>query len=59
MWWLSQRFEKQGIDISDIVTLADYLNDESVVRLIENATFADINIGEFFGFLQIIFSLGR
>lgn len=40
---LSQQFEKQGIDISDIITLAEYLNDDSVVRLIENATFDDIN----------------
>ena len=31
---LSQQFEKQGIDISDIITLAEYLND---------ATFDDIN----------------
>ena len=40
---LSQRFEKQGVNISDIVTLAEYLNDESVVRLIENANFDDIS----------------
>lgn len=40
---LSHQFEKQGIDISDIITLAEYLNDESVVKLIENATFDDIN----------------
>lgn len=40
---LSHQFEKQGIDISDIITLAEYLNDESVVTLIENATFDDIN----------------
>ena len=40
---LSHQFEKQGIDISDIITLAEYLNDESVVKLIEKATFDDIN----------------
>jgi len=40
---LSHQFEKQGIDISDIITLAEYLNDESVVKLIEKATFNDIN----------------
>ena len=40
---LSHQFEKQGVDISDIITLAEYLNDESVVKLIENATFDDIN----------------
>ena len=40
---LSRQFEKQGIDISDIITLAEYLNDESVVKLIEKATFDDIS----------------
>ena len=40
---LSHQFEKQGIDISDIITLAEYLYDESVVKLIEKATFDDIN----------------
>ncbi len=40
---LSHQFEKQGIDISDIITLAEYLNDEAVVKLIEKATFDDIN----------------
>ena len=40
---LSYQFEKQGIDISDIITLAEYLNDEAVVKLIEKATFDDIN----------------
>lgn len=40
---LSHQFEKQGVDISDIITLAEYLNDESVVKLIEKATFDDIN----------------
>ena len=40
---LSQQFEKQGIDISDIIILAEYLNDETVVKLIENATFEEIS----------------
>lgn len=40
---LSLQFEKQGIDISDIVTLAEYLNDDSVVKLIETAAFDSIN----------------
>lgn len=39
---LSQQFGRQGIDISDIVALAEYLNDDAVVRLIETATFDDI-----------------
>jgi len=45
---LSQQFEKQGIDISDIITLAEYLNDDAVVRLIEKASFDDIS-DEFLG----------
>ena len=40
---LSQQFERQGVDISDIITLAEYLNDESVVKLIEATAFDDIN----------------
>ena len=40
---LPQQFERQGIDISDIITLAEYLNDESVVKLIEATAFDDIN----------------
>lgn len=40
---LSSQFEKQGIDISDIVILAEYLNDESVVKLIEKATVDDMD----------------
>ncbi|MDD5701104.1 MAG: helix-turn-helix transcriptional regulator [Dehalococcoidales bacterium] len=34
---------KQGIDISNIVTLAEYLNDDGVIKLLENATFDTIN----------------
>ena len=40
---LSQQFEKKGIDISNIVVLAEFLNDESVIKLIENVTFDDIS----------------
>ena len=40
---LSQQFEDQGIDISNIISLAEYLNDETVVKLIENANFNDIS----------------
>lgn len=36
---LALGFSKQGIDISAIVDLAEYLNDESVLSLLENATF--------------------
>lgn len=40
---LSQKFQEQGIDISYIVVLAEYLNDETVMQLIENATFDEIS----------------
>lgn len=40
---LSVKFQEQGIDISDIVILAEYLNDETVIKLIENATFNEIS----------------
>ena len=40
---LSQQFERQGIDISDIITLAEYLNEEDIVSLIEKASFDDIS----------------
>ncbi|MBQ7334950.1 MAG: helix-turn-helix transcriptional regulator [Clostridia bacterium] len=40
---LSHQFEKQGIDISNIILLAEYLNDETVVKLIENASFDEIS----------------
>lgn len=40
---LSHKFEEQGIDISDIIILAEYLNDDSVMKLIENATFDEIS----------------
>lgn len=32
-------FGKHGIDISKVVELAEYMNDESVIKLLENATF--------------------
>jgi transcriptional regulator with XRE-family HTH domain len=31
--------QKQGIDISNLVRLAEYMNDESVIKLLETATF--------------------
>ena len=40
---LSRQFEKKGIDISSVVVLAEYLNDESVIKLIETATFDEIS----------------
>ena len=41
---LSRQFEKKGIDISNIIVLAEYLNDETVVKLIENAAFDEISV---------------
>ena len=40
---LSHKFEEQGIDISDIIILAEYLNDDTVMKLIESATFDEIS----------------
>ena len=40
---LASGFSKQGIDISAIVNLAEYLNDESVLTLLENATFDSVS----------------
>lgn len=34
---------KQGIDISSIVALAEYMHDETVAKLLENATFDTLN----------------
>lgn len=40
---LSENWKKQGIDISSIVELAEYLNDETVLSLMENADYETIN----------------
>lgn len=53
---LACQFEEQGVNISNIVTLAEYLNDEAVVRLIESANFDDISdslLEKFIPFLNI------
>lgn len=34
---------KQGIDISSIVSLVEYMHDETVLKLLENATFDTLN----------------
>jgi transcriptional regulator with XRE-family HTH domain len=34
---------KYGIDISSILTLAEYINDDTVVRLLENATYEKLD----------------
>ncbi|MDD4493334.1 MAG: helix-turn-helix transcriptional regulator [Eubacteriales bacterium] len=40
---LSVGLSQKGIDISDIVELAEYLNEDSVVTMLENATFDTIS----------------
>lgn len=40
---LSHKFAEQGIDISDIVILAEYLNDDTIMKLIESASFDEVS----------------
>ncbi len=40
---LSVKFRRQGIDISNIVTLAEYLNDETVLELLDGASFDTVS----------------
>lgn len=40
---MAKGLAKQGIDISNIVTLAEYMNDGTVAKLMENATFDTLN----------------
>lgn len=40
---LSENCQKQGIDLTGIVDLAEYLNDETVLSLIEQANFETVN----------------
>lgn len=40
---LSTGLLKQGIDISSIVTLAEYLNDDSVIGMLEHSNFETVN----------------
>lgn len=41
---LSSGLAKNGIDISNIVSLAEYLNDDSVIAMLENAQCESINL---------------
>ncbi len=41
---LSNGLSAQGIDISNIISLAEYLNDDSVISMLENAKFETISI---------------
>lgn len=40
---LSENCKKQGVDISNIVELAEYLNDDAVLPLVEEADFRTLN----------------
>ena len=40
---MAKGLAKYGIDISSIVSLAEYINDDTVVKLLENATYDIIN----------------
>lgn len=51
---LATGFSKQGIDISAIVSLAEYLNDESVLSLLENATFDSVSLDLLEKFLPLL-----
>lgn len=41
---LSDGLSKQGIDISSVVSLAEYLHDDSVIYMLENAKFETISL---------------
>lgn len=40
---LSEGLKEQGIDISSIVSLAEYMSDDTVIELLQNATFDSIS----------------
>jgi transcriptional regulator with XRE-family HTH domain len=40
---MAKGLAKHGIDISSIVSLAEYINDDAVIKLLENATYDTIN----------------
>lgn len=40
---MAKGLAKHGIDISSIVSLVEYINDDTVVKLLENATYETIN----------------
>lgn len=51
---LSSSFSKQGIDISGVVSLAEYLNDEAVADLLENADCTCVNTELLERFLPVL-----
>lgn len=53
---LSDKFSEQGIDISAIASLTEYLNDENVVSLLENAEYGALDpeaLGKFLPVLDV------
>ena len=51
---LSRQFEGQGVDISHVLSLAEYLNDDAVVRLIESADHDSIDDGILERFVPVL-----
>ena len=51
---LSEKFSEQGIDISGIVLLAEYLNDETVLSLLENAEYDSLDRDMLEKFLPVL-----
>jgi len=51
---LSRKFSEEGIDISHIVALSEYLNDETVTDMIENASFKDLSEEVFEKFIPLL-----
>ena len=51
---LSEAFAEGGIDISHVVALAEYLNDESTASLLAGATFDDLTPGLLERFLPML-----
>ncbi len=51
---LSVKFREKGIDISSIVALAEYLNDETVMKLIDTTAFDEISNAVLEKFLPVL-----
>ena len=56
---LAKNFSKKGIDISEIISLAEYLNDESVTSLLQDAEFEGIDYEILERFLPILSTQSR
>lgn len=51
---LSDKFSEQGIDISAVASLAEYLNEENVVSLLENAEYGALDSETLEKFLPVL-----